>query len=169
MLKVNLAGLDREEARVNASIQPEDPFWKTTELRPVGPLQLDLVARSVGEGVLVRGRLQAGVEMECRRCLTPVTQRVDDIVDMLFTEIGPDEAEIEGEVYRLSSRGTELDITEAVREQLLLRVPQYALCREDCRGFCPTCGKNLNEGACDCVPEAQPSPWEALKQVRFEK
>jgi uncharacterized protein len=168
MLKANLAGLDREEAHLVESVPVDAPFWKETALRPVRPLEVDLVVRSVGDGVLVRGRLQAEVELECRRCLSPVKHRVDDTVDMYFSEIGDDEEEIEGEVYPLSARATELDLADAVREQLVLRVPEFALCREECRGFCPKCGTNLNEAECDCVPEAPPSPWDALKQAKFD-
>jgi uncharacterized protein len=168
MLKANLAGLDREEVHVVESVPVDAPFWNSTELRPLGPLEVDLVARSVGDGVLVRGRMRADVELECRRCLSPVRHRVDDAVDMYYTEIGPDEEEIEGEVYPLSSYGTELDLSDAVREQLLLRVPHFALCRDECRGFCPKCGANRNEAECECVPEAPPSPWDALKQAKFD-
>jgi uncharacterized protein len=168
MLKVDLAGLDRDEARLREQIPTDSDFWKETGLTPAAPLEVDLVARSVGDGVLVRGRIKTAVALECRRCLSPVTERVEDSVDMYYSEIGPDEEEIEGEVYPMPVRGTALDLTEAVREQLLLRVPEFALCREDCRGFCPSCGRNLNEGACDCVPEAPPSPWDALKQAKFD-
>jgi uncharacterized protein len=167
MLKVNLAGLDRDEARLQESVPADAPFWDGTGLRPLGPLEMDLVARSVGDGVLVRGRLQATMALECRRCLSPVSHRVDDTVDMLFSEIGED-TEIEGEVYPLPARGDELDLTDAVREQLLLLAPEFALCSEECRGLCPQCGTNLNEGECDCVPEAPPSPWDALKQAKFD-
>jgi uncharacterized protein len=168
MLKANLAGLDRDEARLVESVPVDAPFWKETELHPSGPLEVDLVVRSVGDGVLARGRLRASVELECRRCLSPVQYRVDDTVDMYFTEIGPDEEDIEGEVYPIPIRGTELDLSDAVREQLLLRVPDFALCREGCRGFCPKCGTNLNESQCECVPEAPPSPWDALKQAKLD-
>ena len=166
-MKVYLAELDRDEARLVESVPADDSFWNGTELKPLGPLEVDLVARSVGDGVLVRGRLAATVELECRRCLAPVTERVEDTVDMFYTEIGED-TEIEGEVYPLPVRGTELDLTDAVREQLLLRVPEFALCREACRGLCPKCGRNLNEGECECVPDAPPSPWDALKQAKFD-
>jgi uncharacterized protein len=59
-------------------------------------------------------------------------------------------------------------LTVAVREQVLLQVPQFTLCREECRGLCPTCGADLNEGACECVPEQGASPWDALKDVKFD-
>ena len=168
MLKVNLAALDRGEVRVHEQVAADDPMWDGSGVNLVEPLEVDLTARSVGDGVLLRGRLRATVERECRRCLAGVRQPVDDTVDMLFAPIGEDEDELGGEVYPLPARGQELDVADAVREQLLLRAPQYALCEEACRGLCPQCGTNLNEGSCDCVSEAAPSPWDALKQVKFD-
>jgi uncharacterized protein len=168
MLKVNLAALDRGEVRIHQQVAADDPMWDGSGVNLVEPLEVDLTARSVGDGVLLRGRLRATVERECRRCLVGVRQPVDDTVDMLFAPIGEDEDELGGEVYPLPERGQELDVTDAVREQLLLRAPQYVLCEEACRGLCPQCGTNLNEGSCDCVSEAAPSPWDALKQVKFD-
>ncbi len=168
MLKVNLAALDRDEVRIHEQVAADDPMWDGSGVNLVEPLEVDLTARSVGDGVLLRGRLRATVERECRRCLVGVRQPVDDTVDMLFAPIGEDEDELGGEVYPLPERGQELDVTDAVREQLLLRAPQYVLCEEACRGLCPQCGTNLNEGSCDCVSEAAPSPWDALKQVKFD-
>lgn len=168
MLKLNLAALDREDVRIHEQVPADDPMWEGADIHLVEPLEVDLTARSVGDGVLLRGRLRATVERECRRCLTGVRQEVDDTVDMFFSEIGEDEDELGGEVYPLPARGQELDVTEAVREQLLLRAPEYALCDEECRGLCAHCGTNLNEGTCDCVSEEAPSPWDALKQVKFD-
>jgi uncharacterized protein len=71
-------------------------------------------------------------------------------------------------VYPLPARGDELDLREAVREQLLLRAPRFALCREECRGLCPTCGADRNQDDCGCVPEPAVSPWDALKNVTFD-
>ena len=50
----------------------------------------------------------------------------------------------------------------ALREELILRVPDYVVCSESCRGLCPSCGVNLNETTCECVPEAESSPWSVL-------
>jgi uncharacterized protein len=43
-----------------------------------------------------------------------------------------------------------LDLTEAIKQYALLAIPMKPLCRQDCRGLCPNCGHNLNEGPCDC-------------------
>ena len=59
-----------------------------------------------------------------------------------------------------TSRATELDLRPALREQWLLHVPGYALCRDDCKGLCPTCGAELNAGPCDCASAAADPRWE---------
>ena len=77
------------------------------------------------------------------------------------------EAEAE-EVYGLPERGLELDLGPAVREHVLLAVPQFVICDEACRGFCPRCGTNLNEASCDCVVEEEDPRWAALRRLRSE-
>lgn len=168
MQKLNLAAVERDEVRLREQVAVDDPMWEGTGINLVEPLDLDLAARSVGDSILVRGRMHAVVERECRRCLTSVRRTVDDTVDMLFAPVGDGEEELDGEVYPMPEKGTELKLDDAVREQLLLLAPLYALCDEECRGLCPKCGTNLNDGACDCVSEEAPSPWDALKQVKFE-
>ncbi|HEX2077876.1 MAG TPA: DUF177 domain-containing protein [Longimicrobium sp.] len=168
MLKVSLAALDRGEVRVREQVPPDDPMWEGAAVELAAPLEVDLTARSVGDGVLARGRLRTTVRLACRRCLASVEQPVDESVDMLFDTLGPDEEEAEGEVYPLPARGDELDLREAVREQLLLRAPEFAVCRDECRGLCPGCGADRNQGECGCAPEPAASPWDALKSVTFD-
>ena len=59
----------------------------------------------------------------------------------------------------------ELDLRPAVRELWLLDVPGYALCREDCKGLCPTCGTNLNLAQCDCATEEVDPRFAALSNL----
>lgn len=133
------------------------------------PLRVELKAQSVGEGVLVRGRMSTRLDLECRRCLAPVEGEIADEVTLLYEPLGEDEeAELEGEVYPLPPRGDQLDLAPALREELILRVPQFVVCSDTCRGLCPTCGANLNETTCNCVPEEESSPWTALKKLKFD-
>lgn len=166
MLKLSLAAVDRGEVRIQEQVPPDHPMFEGVGVELSRPLDVDLAARSVGDDVFVRGTLRTTVRLACRRCLSPVEQDVDETVDLLFAEAG--EEDVDGEVYTLPARGDELDLTDAVREQVLLDLPEFALCGEECRGLCPTCGANLNEGACECVPEAAPSPWDALKKLKLD-
>ena len=167
-MKLSLAAVDRGEVRVREQVPPEHPLFEGTGVELVRPLEVDLEARSVGEGVLLRGTLRTTVRLACRRCLSPVEKDVDEEVNLLFVEEMAEDDDTGGEVYPLPARGDEVDLTEAVREQVLLDMPEFALCGEECRGLCPTCGANLNEGACECVPEAAPSPWDALRKLKFD-
>ena len=58
--------------------------------------------------------------------------------------------------YAIPERARELDLRDALREELLLAVPQFVECRPDCRGLCPECGANLNAGPCGCRPIRDP-------------
>jgi uncharacterized protein len=168
MLKVSLAAIDRDEVRLREQVPADDPMWSDAGIRLTRPLEADLTARSVGEGVFVRGRLRTTVQGVCRRCLSPVEREVDETVDLLFEPLEDEDDDAGGEVYPLPDRGPELDLREAVREQVLLRAPEFVLCREGCQGFCPRCGTDLNASTCDCVPEPAASPWDALKNVKFD-
>jgi uncharacterized protein len=168
MLKVNLAALDRGEVHVREQVAPSDPMWAGVAVELAAPVEVDLTARAMGEGAFLRGRLRTAVRLSCRRCLTPVQQEIDDTVDLLFEPLAEEDEGADGEVYPLPARGDELDLRDVVREQVLLRAPEFALCRDDCRGLCPQCGTDLNTASCDCVPAPLPSAWDVLKNVKFD-
>jgi uncharacterized protein len=58
-----------------------------------------------------------------------------------------------------------LDEETLVREQFLLQAPMHPLCREDCEGLCPSCGKNWNKGRCSCRLEYQKEPGALAKAL----
>lgn len=169
MLNLSLSAVAREPVRLREQIPPEDPLWTDAGFDLSEPLNVDLEARSVGEGVLVRGEMDTVLAAECRRCLTPLPVRVHDSLDLLFEPLSAEEEEeLSGEVYPLPDRGDSLDLGDAIREQLLLKIPDYVVCSESCRGLCPHCGAELNKETCNCEPERAPSPWEALRDVKFD-
>ena len=71
--------------------------------------------------------------------------------------------------------GKPLDLTDDVREDILLSLPLKFLCQEDCRGLCPHCGQNLNEGTCSCqeldqeisAEEQEENPWSQLDKLKL--
>lgn len=166
---MSLTAVARGPVRLQEQVPGDDPMWEGTGFSLREPLRVDLEAAEVGEGVLVRGEFEGTVEAECRRCLTQVPVKLRDRVDMLFESLtGSETEELAGEVYPLPARGDVLDVSEAFREQVLLRMPDYVLCSEECRGLCPQCGTDLNRATCDCAPAAEPTAWEALKKIRFD-
>ncbi len=55
-----------------------------------------------------------------------------------------------------------LDLTELLRQNILLSMPIKPLCSDECKGLCPTCGRNLNEGPCNCPSDSGGSAFAAL-------
>jgi uncharacterized protein len=107
-----------------------------------------------GERVSVRGRLDATAHMDCVRCLKvfdlPVTVPLDVYAERTGTGSRDEERDLERDHYMKFHDGRRLDLGEEAREALLLELPMTPRCREDCRGLCPRCGADLNEGPCGC-------------------
>ena len=144
---------------------PADPsFWDLEDVVLVDDPEVDLGIDAFQEGgVRVRGRLGVPIEQVCRRCLERNARRIDVVLDLRFDPgIGPEDEE-EG-LYALDPDAPELDLFPALREELLLALPEFPLCRSDCKGICPTCGSNRNEGDCGCRAEQVDSRWDALRQ-----
>ena len=167
MLKIDLLELERSEQQLHEQIAPDDPLWDGMDATLLEAVRVDLTAQFAGDGVLVRGSLRSAVGTECRRCLVSVRTPVDQELALWYEPASSAEPE-DDECYVLPERGAELDLTDAIREQLVLAAPKYAVCTDACRGLCPKCGADLNEAPCECPPEAEESPWDALKKITWE-
>lgn len=167
MLEVDLGRLQREgRVSVDADLPADHPMWAGLGVRLRGPLAVRLEAQTAGPDVLVRGLLRGQVEVACGRCLTDVVLDFEEPVTVLF-RAGLTEVDAEDqEVYPLPEQG--LDLSVAVREQFALAVPQYAICRETCRGLCPQCGTNWNEGTCECETAEPDARWGPLRNLNVD-
>jgi uncharacterized protein len=117
-------------------------------------IRADLDLDRTGDLVAVRGRIQARARLECVRCLEifdlPVTVSMTVVADRAGAARGHEE-ELEANDYMKFHDGRQLDLRTEAREALLLELPITPHCREECRGLCPRCGANLNEGPCGCA------------------
>jgi uncharacterized protein len=165
MLMVDLGQLQRKgRIRIDETVPAADPLLKQVEAELPAGLGVALEATPTGADVLVRGRLNGTVRLACRRCLREIEQPLEEEVTWLFRAgLSPAEAETEG-VYALPAKAREIDLAPAVREQILLAVPLYPLCSESCRGLCPRCGADLNQGPCSCGEEAMDPRWAGIRQ-----
>jgi DUF177 domain-containing protein len=129
-------------------------------LRTEVPAVVDGVLEWVSDGLLVTGTVEGAWEGPCRRCLRPVDGLLKVDVQELFESTPRD-----GESYPLGH--DRVDLEPLARESLILDLPLVPLCREDCRGLCATCGADLNEGDCGCLPAAADVRWAALDVLRL--
>ncbi|HYX83324.1 MAG TPA: DUF177 domain-containing protein, partial [Gemmatimonadales bacterium] len=162
MLSFDIRSLERHAAAVNDVLSPDDPIWQEGDQRPAHPLHVTGRLSTAGAGRYYwHGCVEGDVVMPCRRCLRDATGHVASDEHVIFVDADDEEAD-NPDVYPLDPRADELDLRPALREQWLLSVPAFVLCREDCRGLCPTCGADLNAGDCGCPPEEARDPrWDA--------
>lgn len=165
MLAFDRRSIEAKAAVVDDALSAEDSVWQASDPKPSRPLRVTGRLSAAGSGRFYwHGQVVGDMVLPCRRCLADTTVHVQDESHVIFAEAGSDETD-DPDVQVLDERSTQIDLRPMFREQWLLNVPSYAVCREDCKGICPTCGKDLNEGACDCSA-SRDARWDALRRVQ---
>lgn len=136
----------------------EDNAQLDQELKVIGPITGHVRMRRVNQGLLVDSWADLTLEQICDRCLKHIEQpmhvtfeeRFSPTVDVLTgIPLAPIE---EDDVFSIDQHH-QVDLTEALRQSILLAVPMVSLCKPDCAGLCSQCGHDLNLGPCQCEPE----------------
>jgi len=168
-LKIQIPQLPQGHSRI-VRREPAGPLDLGEWFRPRGPVEVDLDADRRGEQITLRGRAAIEAEQDCARCARAFPFRLEAEVlvfsDRRGSDVPEDEEALEREGDVLYHDGIELDLDEPLRQALILEVPVVQLCRPDCRGLCPHCGRDLNEGPCSCAPPAGDPRWEGLKSLK---
>lgn len=156
-----------------------------------GPLSLSLDLMQADEMIAVRGVLEGTVVRQCVRCLKEYDDPLAFSVHAAFAREGKeaktgarqpkvaearkgrpapvkDDAQVEEDEGddRYFYQGDHVELAPMLREHVILAAPMQPLCREDCAGLCARCGKDLNEGLCQCPVEA---PATAIRVIRSTK
>ena len=113
------------------------------------------------ENVNLEGSASADVISHCARCLKEVRIKLRAPIDAEFVH-RPDPEDPDQYSYDASV----LDLTDAIKDALVLELPLRFLCREDCKGLCPRCGADLNLGSCTCQEgDDDFGPFAALRSI----
>ena len=121
--------------------------------------------------IRLTGRYEGQFRVPCARCLDPVEVPLSGEFDLIFRPVGVDAESAERSI---SAPETEIGyyqedsllLEDVLREQVLLSLPARTLCKDDCKGLCPRCGKNRNLDPCTCEEGPQDPRWEALEGLR---
>ena len=120
------------------------------------PLRWQVDVTNTGDAFLVTGTVEGVAATSCARCLADFSFPVTGEVEGYFL-IDPDAAapdDMDADEFDVLPDDNAIDLAPLVHAALLLEFPLVPLCAEDCLGLCPTCGANLNEGACGCTSAA---------------
>lgn len=149
---------------------PDQLLLPETDVRMSGTIRsrvhLEIVDHSVG----LDGSVEGDLALQCVRCLQPVKRGMN--VDFrIFLELpssrgsGLGDQERTGEdLEKQFFKGGMICLDEVIRDQVMLEIPPYPLCRDDCRGLCPVCGIELNDGVCHCPAKGSEQALNPLKE-----
>ena len=142
------------------------------------PLMIRTRAFRIGELFEVEGHFQTRIRLVCSRCLKNFDSVLASDFALTYTREAPSlaaeptEPEVEWrveEIGMLYFRGEEFDLRDGIQEQVVMAFPIKPLCNEKCKGLCPACGVDLNQGDCDCKREPISSQFAVLKNLKLNK
>lgn len=106
---------------------------------------------------------QTEVEVSCRRCLKTCNSAIRFERELYIKKGTAEEEDSDADYLTIGPNAKEINLENPLRELVVLGFPAYPLCDESCKGLCPQCGRDLNEGTCDCRPESTDPRWDALR------
>lgn len=116
-----------------------------------------------GKTLELNAEASARVKVHCARCGNELTESVRFTVKEFLRQ---SDGEIKGDEDMIYFDGTQIVLDDIILNAFFMNVPTKYLCKEDCKGLCPHCGKNLNDGACSCEQSQEIDPrWASLAQM----
>jgi DUF177 domain-containing protein len=163
-MKLNVAQLLKSPVGSTREYDLEESLSRIDDQAISQPVRVHLHLTRLNDGVLARGDVDTAVEAVCSRCVEPAQQQIRFHFEEQFQPTidinsgqsleTADDAE---PVFTIDAEHM-MDVGEVVRQGIVMEAPMHPLCRPACRGLCPHCGANLNQGTCDCPPEAPSGP-----------
>ncbi len=129
-------------------------------------VEIDVILDKTQRQLYLRTKISAGGKFECDRCAGDFTESINSSYNICYAYDENPVPNAEDDEIRLIHQGTPyLDLTEDIRQSIMLAVPMKLVCSDDCKGLCPQCGCNLNTTTCACTTEHHDSRWDELRKL----
>jgi uncharacterized protein len=150
-------GENSVELQFDAKLLDYPPYHGTANL-------IGIIERH-GERLTLTADVSAEGDFECTRCVDDFRKIISTPIVLQFVpfrlETNDDDPNVH--TYDPVAEST-VDILPDLRDALILAIPMRNLCRPNCNGLCPVCGKDRNKESCSCAePEEVTGQWSALK------
>ena len=151
MTRLNVAGLLREPAGTSRTVELGELDWAPIDGQPPRRVLGTLRLQRTNRGILATGRARTLARRTCIRCLDEFDEPVEvELAEEYLASVDPSTGAVlpvdggEGDVSRIDAHH-EIDLSALLADELTLAEPMHPLCRPDCRGLCPVCGRRLDD------------------------
>ncbi len=153
---------------VDLHCQPQCSQYGYNDLRFAEDLSFQGQIENCGNGTYqINGAYQGRLILTCSRCAQEFSLPVDGTLRRTYVaqqgKPFPENMEETEEEETIDFSGNDIDLTQEILTEIYLSLPMQPLCRPDCRGLCPVCGQDLNNGSCACIGEQIDPRWQKLK------
>lgn len=136
-----------------------------TQISFTEPASVKLQVTNNGVSLVVKGEISGTLQLSCSRCLEPFQQHMETAFEEQYRHVSETGNEEDDERnYQIYDADT-IDLTEAIREDIILAMPMKPVCSSGCQGICPTCGLNKNNAECTCREENLDPRFAVLKDL----
>lgn len=150
---INLAQIkDGASEEISEMLNAKELDLEYVDLHYKKPIEVRGNLEKISNTATFRGIINRDVEHTCARCLKITDERLSDPIEL---------------TYDISDK-TELDLTDDLRDAILLSHCERFLCNESCKGLCPNCGIDLNVNLCQCTQKNDAKPFAKLKKFLNE-
>ncbi|MCH4239980.1 MAG: DUF177 domain-containing protein [Oscillospiraceae bacterium] len=131
----------------------------------VSPVEVNGTVTTHGGFATMEAEVSFDFSIPCDRCTSQINKRFTYRFSHILVEALSNEEDADDGQYVILQDDGSLDVDKLLQEDILLELPTKFLCKPDCKGICPICGKNLNEGPCGCSQHQIDPRLEVLKQL----
>lgn len=145
----------------------EDDIEKLDLTEPLfGKYNTNVVLNKFDDQIILEASTTAGANFICDRCGKEFIQTVKSKYKMIYLLRSVEDAGEEINIAYLPPDTHIIDLSNDVRDYMILSIPMKRLCKEDCKGLCIKCGTDLNEKQCDCVDDEIDDRWKVLSELK---
>lgn len=147
----------KRETGLKKNVSLELRFKEIEGYKILSPAFIDIEIENLGMGFKVKGNYTVTVELQCRRCLILFPYELNGEIDETYTtqkeRYMMKKLLTMDELSTFNFNGEEINIKESTRQNIIVSIPPYPLCKFDCKGLCPVCGTNWNNNECEHLKE----------------
>lgn len=151
-MKIQIDRIPEEGIDIDVE-EPVDGYDIGPELAKfASPISIKAHADYISGQLVVMGAVETAIRGECSRCLKQFDTRIS--IDEYVYDFPASQSDI-------------IDLTDNIREYIILALPMKSVCSEGCKGLCPVCGKDLNTTSCGCSKKKKGPLSEGLDKLKF--